>query len=169
MRDENVHHRFKPGTAWWLLYNCQKSSAKYPDALTFPEQIMVTISNFKNCLGTQWNQHKELHFPDLRFNRYNRAIFVTVKVALENDGYGLLVSHPTVDSIIDRKRDRISYEKLQIDIIPEQPSTVFDIDLFLHLKGESISELKSTPPEYHHGKVLQKRAEDPPPPNAQKY
>ena len=39
-------------------------------------------------------------------------------------------------SIVDRLRDRISYEKLQVDIIPEKPKVNFYVDLFLHLQDK---------------------------------
>ena len=91
-----MHHKFKLGTAWWVLYNSQESCEKYSDTLILPEQI-------NKCLGVQWNKNIELHFPDLRFNGYNTVLFATVKISPENNGYRVLVSYPTVGSIIDRK------------------------------------------------------------------
>lgn len=138
VRDPSIHHKFKPGSAWWLLYKSKNSTVKYPDALTLSEQLMIPLSDFQRCLGNTWNKNLEVLFPDFRFNRYNSVIFLTVNVALENDGYGTSVSHPTTSTIIDKVSDRISYERLQMDVLPEQPWTVFDIDLFLSLKDQKI-------------------------------
>ena len=55
---------------------------------------------------------------------------MTVNVALKDDGYGVAVSHPTKEGIIDIVNDRISYEKLQVDILPDGQKTLFDVDLF---------------------------------------
>ena len=103
----SIHYKFKPGCRWWLLYKSNRSISKYPDALTLSEQLMIPLSDFQRYLGHTWNKNFEVLFPDFCFNRYNLIIFLTVKVALENDGYGISVSHPTTSTIIDK----VNYQK----------------------------------------------------------
>lgn len=139
-RDPNVHPCYKPGMKWWLTYRTKTSKECYPNAVSIQEQILVTLGDFDRCFGPRWNTQFQVYFPDFRFNRYNNTYFMTVNVALEQDGYGLSVSHPTADSIVNVVNDRISFEKLQLDLIPDrnlQKSTLFDVNLFLHLKKET--------------------------------
>ena len=71
---------------------------------------------------------------------------MTINVALEEDGYGVSVSHPTANSIVHSLKDRISLEKLQMDLMPDIPknhATLFDVDLFLHLKKETKLAMKA--------------------------
>ena len=84
---------------------------------------MVTIDNIESFFGINWSQSAEFLFPDFSFNRYNNVICVTVKVALEHEEYKVSVSHPTEDIIAHIVCDWISYEKMQVDIIPEVPKS----------------------------------------------
>ena len=69
-------------------------------------------------------------FLDFQFNKYNSIYFMTINVALEEDGYGVSVSHPTPNSIFHLLKDLISLEKLQIDLLLDSQQ-IMQLDLTL--------------------------------------
>ena len=118
----------------------EQSKIFYPDALSIQEQIQVSLDNFGCCFWARWNTQLESVFLEFIFNKYNSVHLMTIKVSLEQYGYGVSVSHPIVYNIAHTVKDRISYERLQFDLIPDTrlvSETMFDVNMFLHLKNET--------------------------------
>ena len=102
VQDPDVHRSFKPGTKWWIPYKTKRSEKMYPNALTILDQLQVSIEDFQRCFSPPWNSNFSAVLPDFRFNKFSDVFFMTVDVALKDDGYSIAVSHPTNDTIVDQ-------------------------------------------------------------------
>ena len=130
VRDSDAHPCFQTGMKWWIPYRTNKIKKLYPKSLSIQEQIQVSLNDFNWCFG-------ETFFPDFQFNRCKSVYFMTINVAHEQDGYGMLILHHIIKKkTVHNVNDWISYTNLPLDLLLDTISklSMFDMNMFLHLK-----------------------------------